>query len=261
MNNTYHTKNELLDYSQRIHFFARSDLSVSLERYIKRWGQCPVERCKVIVVLGGDGFMLMALNKYWELEKPFYGLKFGSVGNLMNFEADIERLEMSLQKSISFSYFPLFVKILGEKSPILSFFAFNDVCLYRRQYQALKIKISIDNVIVTSMVMGDGLLCSSVMGKSAYYASAGGISFDLPYTLGVCAINPFSLTRWKGRLLFPYQTVRAEILNSETRPFVFGWDGQDKVLEPQYKTIEVCTYEKKTITLLKTENLKYGILC
>ena len=33
--------------------------------------------CKVIIVLGGDGFMLQTLKKYQKYNKPFYGINRG----------------------------------------------------------------------------------------------------------------------------------------------------------------------------------------
>ncbi len=38
----------------------------------------------VIVVLGGDGFMLQTLHKYMKMRLPFYGVNCGTVGFLMN---------------------------------------------------------------------------------------------------------------------------------------------------------------------------------
>ena len=40
--------------------------------------------CNVIVVLGGDGYMLKTLKKYQKYNKPFYGINRGSFGFLMN---------------------------------------------------------------------------------------------------------------------------------------------------------------------------------
>ena len=40
--------------------------------------------CNVIVVLGGDGFMLKTLKKYQKYNKIFYGINRGTFGFLMN---------------------------------------------------------------------------------------------------------------------------------------------------------------------------------
>src|ERR1700730_1916155 len=39
---------------------------------------------QVIVVLGGDGFMLQTLHNYMKIKLPFYGINCGTVGFLMN---------------------------------------------------------------------------------------------------------------------------------------------------------------------------------
>ena len=39
---------------------------------------------KLIIVLGGDGFMLESLKKFYKFKKPFYGLNTGNYGFLMN---------------------------------------------------------------------------------------------------------------------------------------------------------------------------------
>ena len=43
-----------------------------------------LERSNIIIVLGGDGFMLKTLKKYYKLRKPFYGINSGNYGFLMN---------------------------------------------------------------------------------------------------------------------------------------------------------------------------------
>ena len=41
-------------------------------------------QCEVIVVVGGDGFMLHTLKKYQKYNKPFYGINRGTFAFLMN---------------------------------------------------------------------------------------------------------------------------------------------------------------------------------
>ena len=43
-----------------------------------------LNKCNIIIVIGGDGFMLSALKKYNKYQKPFYGINAGSYGFLMN---------------------------------------------------------------------------------------------------------------------------------------------------------------------------------
>ncbi|PPE03121.1 NAD(+)/NADH kinase [Holospora curviuscula] len=235
-----------------IHFLARNDLTIPLHHYIERWGQCPIERCKIIVVLGGDGWMLKSLSRYAFLEKPFYGLKFGSVGHLMNAGITRDGLQSAIENALAYTYFPFSVTALGSGSNVLSFLVFNDMCLYRQRYQALKLKIYIDETIICPLLLGDGIVCSSLLGRSAYYHSAGGKFFDLPYILGLCALNTSAATPWKGALLLAHQTLSVELLSPESRPVLLGWDGQDKALESRYTKIQISAQSTERITLLKT---------
>ena len=45
---------------------------------------CSIKKSSLIVVIGGDGFMLQTLKKYYKLNKPFYGINSGNYGFLMN---------------------------------------------------------------------------------------------------------------------------------------------------------------------------------
>ena len=42
------------------------------------------KKSNVIVVAGGDGFMLRTIKKYYRLNKPFYGINCGLIGFLLN---------------------------------------------------------------------------------------------------------------------------------------------------------------------------------
>ena len=41
-------------------------------------------KSNIIIVLGGDGFMLQTLKKLYKFKKPFYGINSGNYGFLMN---------------------------------------------------------------------------------------------------------------------------------------------------------------------------------
>ena len=42
------------------------------------------KKSSLIIVIGGDGFMLQTLKKKYKLKKPFYGINSGNYGFLMN---------------------------------------------------------------------------------------------------------------------------------------------------------------------------------
>ena len=65
------------------------------EKLIKKYGNYEPEDADYIVALGGDGFILKSLHNYMKLNKPIYGMNFGSVGFLMN-DYRLEGLEERL---------------------------------------------------------------------------------------------------------------------------------------------------------------------
>ena len=58
--------------------------SSSQKTLLKRYKNYSVYQSNVIVVIGGDGFMLETLKKYRKYKKPFYGMNRGTFGFLMN---------------------------------------------------------------------------------------------------------------------------------------------------------------------------------
>src|SRR5687767_11391646 len=54
------------------------------DRLLRRYSHVSPERAKVIVALGGDGFMLETLRSTLDRDVAVYGMNLGSVGFLMN---------------------------------------------------------------------------------------------------------------------------------------------------------------------------------
>ena len=51
---------------------------------IKKIKITTLKKSNIIIVLGGDGFMLQTLKKLYKFKKPFYGINSGNYGFLMN---------------------------------------------------------------------------------------------------------------------------------------------------------------------------------
>ena len=56
----------------------------ALRDFTGRYGNVAIEDARVIVALGGDGFMLQTLHGTQHLPTPVYGMNRGTVGFLMN---------------------------------------------------------------------------------------------------------------------------------------------------------------------------------
>ena len=52
---------------------------------LKKIKTVSLKKSNTIIVLGGDGFMLQTLKKFYKFKKPFYGINSGNYGFLMNF--------------------------------------------------------------------------------------------------------------------------------------------------------------------------------
>ena len=77
-----------------LHFTAsdRPEAQEAQAELAGRYGQTPAADARVIVALGGDGFMLEVLHRHLAHRTPIFGMNFGSVGFLMN-EYSVEGLE------------------------------------------------------------------------------------------------------------------------------------------------------------------------
>ena len=65
--------------------FDNNNYSIKIKNFIKRkLGHYTIIKSNVIVVIGGDGFMLGSLKKYHKYNKKFYGINSGNYGFLMN---------------------------------------------------------------------------------------------------------------------------------------------------------------------------------
>ena len=53
-------------------------------KLLKKIKNNPINKSEIIIVIGGDGFMLQTLKKFHKFKKPFYGINSGDYGFLMN---------------------------------------------------------------------------------------------------------------------------------------------------------------------------------
>ncbi|MBN8827524.1 MAG: NAD kinase [Sphingobacteriia bacterium] len=172
----------------------------------------------IIVVIGGDGFMLHILHKYIKLPHRFFGLNAGTVGFLMNqFSPDnlIKRIEEAELTALH----PLKMEIVDINNNKNDALAINEVALFRQTNQSAHLKISINNKVKLEQMVGDGILISTPAGSSAYNFSAGGPIIPLEANiLALTALNPYRPKRWSCALIPDTSEVEVEILNHEKRP-------------------------------------------
>ena len=184
----------------------------------EQYGKNSLDNADVIVVLGGDGFMLEAIKSHMSQNLPLFGLNYGSVGFLMN-ASNKDDLIKRINLSQSIEITPLSMKVRSVDGSCHEAIAINEVSLLRETHQASKIKISIDDKVRLDELICDGILISTPSGSTAYNLSAHGPI--LPINADVLALTPISAfrpRRWKGAILNNKSSIRFEILESEKRP-------------------------------------------
>jgi NAD+ kinase len=201
-----------------LHFVASTDAQDALADMRTRYEDVGPDAARIIVALGGDGFMLQTLHKFTGSEKPIYGMNLGSVGFLMNeFREDglTERLAAAEPALIH----PLRMKTVGVDGTVREARAFNEVSLLRETRQAAKLRIVIDEKVRIKELICDGVLISTPAGSTAYNLSAHGPI--LPIDAALLALTPISAfrpRRWRGALLPHRARARFEILEAAKRP-------------------------------------------
>ena len=177
-----------------------------------------IDSADVIVVLGGDGYMLEAIKSHLNQKLPIFGLNSGSVGFLMN-SSNNEDLINRINQSQSIKIAPLIMKAKGVNGDVHEAIAINEVSLLRETHQASKIKISVDDKVRLDELICDGILISTPSGSTAYNLSAHGPI--LPINADVLALTPISAfrpRRWKGAILNNESHVKFEIIEGKKRP-------------------------------------------
>ena len=172
----------------------------------------------VIVVLGGDGFMLQTLKKYHKYNKPFYGMNIGTFGFLMN-KFKLKNIKKSISKSKLVSISPLEAKVMTKKKKILSAFAINEVSLLRQSRQTASLRIISGNKVIIKKLISDGVIISTPAGSTAYNLSVHGPILSInSKKLAVTPISPFRPRRWKGKILPSSTLIKVINLNIKKRP-------------------------------------------
>ena len=203
-----------------IHFIASDseEAQDALYKLSEEHGQATAEDADVIVVLGGDGTMLETLHKSYELQKPVYGMNFGSVGFLLN-PVNLDNLSDRLDKAHKVTIHPLRMSARDKKGKTHDALAFNEVSLFRQARQAAKLKIHAGDEVRIDEMICDGVLVATPAGSTAYNFSAGGPI--LPLSANVLALTPISAfrpRRWRGALLPCDLNIRIDNLSKDKRP-------------------------------------------
>ncbi|GAB3036593.1 MULTISPECIES: NAD kinase [Oleiagrimonas] len=188
------------------------------ERLQAQYGSVPPQEADVIVALGGDGFMLRTLHRHLDLGKPFYGMKLGRVGFLMNQYRDND-LEARLARAHPAVLYPLEMRATTADGDECVELAFNEVSLLRQSNQAAHLRITLNGDEKLDELVCDGILVSTPAGSTAYNLSAHGPILPLDANvLAMTPISPFRPRRWRGAILPHATRVGLRTLDPDKRP-------------------------------------------
>ena len=205
---------------KKIHFVIdKTNKAKSFRKKIhKKYKNYSPKISDVIVVMGGDGFMLQTLKKYQKYNKPFYGMNRGTFGFLMNkFKLKNIRKNISRSKLVSIS--PLEAKVTTKKNKIISAFAINEVSLLRQSRQTASLQIISSKKVIIKRLISDGVIVSTPAGSTAYNLSVHGPILSInSKKLAVTPISPFRPRRWKGKILPSSTLIKIINLSITKRP-------------------------------------------
>jgi NAD+ kinase len=188
------------------------------ERMVARYGDADLNRARVVVALGGDGFMLETIHSVLGRTVPVYGMNCGTVGFLMNASGEDDLIGRIIRAQAA-ELHPLRMRTVCANGTTGEALALNEVSLLRQLRQAAKIRISVDSRIRLPELICDGVLVSTPAGSTAYNLSAHGPIVPLTaHLLPLTPISAFRPRRWRGALLPSSAHVLFEVLEAQKRP-------------------------------------------
>ena len=178
----------------------------------------PIAKSNFIIVIGGDGFMLQILKKFYEFKKPFYGINSGDYGFLMNKFSEKNTIK-NLSKAKTISINPLEMIVKNKSNNIKKSIAINEISILRQSRQAATMSINSGSKQIIKKIISDGVLISTPAGSTAYNLSVHGPILDLnSKKLAITPISPFRPRRWKGTIVSERSKVVINNLNLIKRP-------------------------------------------
>ena len=201
----------------------------------------------LIIVIGGDGFMLQTLKKNRNSKKHFYGINSGNYGFLMN-KFSSKNIIKNLSEANMISISPLEMIVKNKNNQIKKSLAINEVSILRQSKQAASLSIKQGSKQIIKKLVSDGVLVSTPAGSTAYNLSVHGPILSLnSKKLSIAPISPFRPRRWKGKVVNDKIKIVISNLNIQKRPISAVADN-----------LEV--RNAKTIIIQKNRLIKFNLL-
>ena len=172
----------------------------------------------LVIVIGGDGFMLQTLKKNKNSKKYFYGINSGNYGFLMN-KFSSKDIIKNLLKTNLVSISPLEMVVKNKNNQTKKIIAINEVSVLRQSRQAAFLSIRQGSKQIIKKLVSDGVLVSTPAGSTAYNLSVHGPILSLnSKKLSISPISAFRPRRWKGKIVNDKTKIVIKNLNPSKRP-------------------------------------------
>jgi len=223
-------------------------IKLFLEKKIKIY---TLIKSNLVIVIGGDGFMLQTLKKFYKLKKSFYGINSGNYGFLMN-KLSLKNTIKNLSKAKMISISPLEMTVKNKSGFVKKSIAINEISILRQSRQAASLSIKNGSKKIIKQLISDGVLVSTPAGSTAYNLSVHGPILNLDSKkLSISPISPFRPRRWKGKIVSDKSKISIQNLNPKKRPISAV---ADNVEVRNAKLISIKTNKKIKFNLLYDNN-------
>ena len=181
----------------------------------------------LIIVIGGDGFMLKTLKKNKSSSNFFYGINSGNYGFLMNKFSPKHTIK-NLNKAKMITISPLEMSVRNKQGMVRKSIAINEVSILRQSRQAATLSIKSGSKIIIKKLISDGVLVSTPAGSTAYNLSVHGPILSLnSKKISISPISAFRPRRWRGKIVSDKSKVEIKNLNPKKRPISAVADNQE----------------------------------
>ena len=188
------------------------------KKILKKYKHYSLRSSNLIVVFGGDGFMLQILKRLKNKKKPFYGINTGTYGFLMN-KLTFKNLNKKFIKANSVIISPLEMLVQTKNRLLKKSIAINEISMFRQSKQTASLMLKRDNKIIMKKLISDGILVSTPAGSTAYNLSVHGPILSLnSKKLAITPISPFRPRRWRGSVVSDKSVIYIQNLNVKKRP-------------------------------------------
>lgn len=185
---------------------------------IKKIKQQEFKKPNLIIVIGGDGFMLETLKRNKHSKKFFYGINSGNFGFLMN-KFSSKNIIGNLTNPNLISISPLEMTVINKFKQIKKSLAINEVSVLRQSKQTALLSIKQGSKVIIKKLVSDGVLVSTPAGSTAYNLSVHGPILSLnSKKLSIAPISPFRPRRWRGKVVSDQLKITINNLNPAKRP-------------------------------------------